>query len=116
MLIESVVWIMNKMGVFMSLVVTFEVGVVVGWQVLGTKTVTQENCQRRPKHRKVAKPITYNLIKIVMKAQRKISRKQVKVNQRRMQQRFNPVVINDILKVLGRGTNSTKKRRTSGQM
>ncbi|SON68569.1 conserved protein of unknown function [Latilactobacillus sakei] len=42
MLIESVVWIMNKMGVFMSLVVTFEVGVVVGWQVLGTKTVTQE--------------------------------------------------------------------------
>jgi len=41
-LIESVVWIMNKMGVFMSLVVTFVVGVVVGWQVLGTKTVTQE--------------------------------------------------------------------------
>ncbi|MEJ1320480.1 hypothetical protein QY890_07460 [Latilactobacillus sakei] len=33
---------MNKMGVFMSLVVTFEVGVVVGRQVLGTKTVTQE--------------------------------------------------------------------------
>ncbi|CAM2787299.1 hypothetical protein LASA110933_01285 [Latilactobacillus sakei] len=42
MLIESVVWIMNKMGVFMSLVVTFVVGVVVGWQVLGTKAVTQE--------------------------------------------------------------------------
>ncbi|WP_436635350.1 hypothetical protein, partial [Latilactobacillus sakei] len=41
-LIESVVWIMNKMGVFMSLVVTFVVGVVVGWQVLGTKAVTQE--------------------------------------------------------------------------
>ncbi|KGB14838.1 hypothetical protein FD49_GL000104 [Latilactobacillus sakei subsp. sakei DSM 20017 = JCM 1157] len=33
---------MNKMGVFMSLVVTFVVGVVVGWQVLGTKAVTQE--------------------------------------------------------------------------
>ncbi|TDG57448.1 hypothetical protein C5L17_001240 [Latilactobacillus sakei subsp. sakei] len=30
------------MGVFMSLVVTFVVGVVVGWQVLGTKAVTQE--------------------------------------------------------------------------
>lgn len=42
MLIESVVWIMNKMGVFMSLVVTFVVGVVVGWQILGTKAVTQE--------------------------------------------------------------------------
>lgn len=42
MLIESVVWMMNKMGVFMSLVVTFVVGVVVGWQVLGTKAVTQE--------------------------------------------------------------------------
>lgn len=30
------------MGVFIGLVVTFVVGVVVGWQVLGTKSVTQE--------------------------------------------------------------------------